>query len=1149
MTVFPKIVFGVLSMSVAVWAQTAEINGTVRDATGAAIPGASVKATQTATGVVRTTASGADGGYVLPNLPVGPYLLEVAKEGFSKYVQTGIVLQVDTTPTIDVSMRVGGVNEQVTVEADAAQVETRTTSIGQVVDSQRVLEMPLNGREVHELIFLAGMANYPGTASLNTVRNYPTVVVSVAGGAPDSVSYSLDGVIHQDPYNNLSLPLPFPDALQEFKVETSAIPAQYGYHSTATVNAVTKSGTNEFHGDLFEFLRNRDLNANDFFNNSARPYKPRDTLKRNQFGGTIGGPIRKDKLFFFGGYQRTSLRSDGTAATAFIPTPDTLLGDFTTLASAACNNGSAKTLPASLGFTNNQIPPSLLDPVAVNILKTIPASADPCGRTNYSQISNSDEDLVAAKVDYTINTRQSLYGRFYAAKLNNSSTYDGKNPLSIASYGINDLDYGLVLGHTFVISPALVNSVRIAANRTNIVKIPDQYKSFADLGANATPAGGENIAVTTTSAFTIGGGAAAPGKSHNGPLWTLGDDFNWVKGSHQITFGGSIYHQQLNYWSGGGVNATGLATFDGSVTGLPMADFMLGRFVSWSQGTLYGFYSRQFYQSLYIQDSWKITPRLTANYGVRWEPYTAVYQSRKEQDLHFDQALFNQNVHSAYYQNAPAGLVFSGDPQYACGNYFNCPKWDKFFPRVGLAWDPKGDGKMVIRAAYGMFGDRMSMLSLSQEQFGAPFGNQVGATGGTLANPWSNYPGLAGGASQPGQNPIPILLARSGFGYAAPDIPFPTFGTYVFSPLNNFHPTYVNQWNLSIQKQLGQNWLLTANYLGTSTIHLVSGENLNASVLVPNTAGTPLGTCPKGVVVGCNSTTNANQRRPLYLQNPAAGQFYSGVGIADDGGTATYEGLYLSAQKRLGHGVTVLANYTWSHCISDPWNQNPTNGGVAPPNARRQWRSNCIGSDLRQLFTLNAVATTPKFSGRALRLLASDWQIAPILTIKSAQLFSVLAGPDQALSTVPGQPANLLSTNPYAANQNVDHWLDKTAFGGGCPIPPTPQPPGCIPFGTYGNLGLNNLKGPGVFQLNMSLSRIFPITEHKAFQLRAEAFNLPNHLNPFTPGISPISGTLFGGQQNQNAPNLGQITYDISGNNGLLPGDYRVIQFALKFVF
>ena len=1115
-------------------AQTAQINGTIKDASGLAIPGAAIKVTQTATGVVRTTLSGADGGYALPNLPIGPYLVEVTKDGFNKYAQTGIVLQVDTNPTIDVAMRVGSVSESVTVKAGAAQVETRTTSIGQVVDTQRVLEMPLNGREVHELIFLAGMANYPGAASLNTVRNYPTVVVSVAGGAPDSVSYSLDGIIHQDPYNNLSLPLPFPDALQEFKVETSAIPAQYGYHSTAAVNAVTKSGTNQFHGDLFEFLRNGDLNANDFFNNQIG--KPRDTLKRNQFGGTIGGPVRKDKLFFFGGYQRTSLRSDGTQSTAFIPTPAMASGDFSAFSGPLKDPSS----PTGQNFPNNQIPKTQLSPVALNILKTMPATTTATGQTSYALVGNQDEDLVAAKIDWQASAKHSFYGRFNSAKLSQGSTFDGKNPLSIANYGFNDLDYGLAVGETWVVSPTLVSSLRVGASRTNIVKIPDKYASWSSLGANVSPLGGDMIAIAA-SQFAIGGGAASPGQSHNGPLWSIYEDVNWVKGAHQIGFGGSIYQQRLNYWSG--VNAVGTANFDGSKTraagalnGYPLADFLLGLPTTFNQGTIYGFYSRQYYQSLYIQDSWKITPRLTANFGVRWEPYTAVYQKFGGQDAHFDPGLFTQGVRSTVYQNAPPGLVFSGDSQYTCGNSFNCSKWDKFFPRVGVAWDPKGDGRMTIRAAYGMFGDRMSMLSLSQEQFGSPYGNLVSAAGGNLANPWAAYGGLPGVTSA-GQNPLPTLANLQGLGHSAANIPFPTFGTYVTSPLSDFHPMYVNQWNLSIQKQLGQNWLITANYLGTSTIHLPSGENLNSSVLIPNTAGTALGTCPPGVVVGCNSTSNQNQRRVLYQQDPSKGQYYAGVGLLDDGGTGSYEGLYLSAQKRFSRGVTVLANYTWSHCISDPWNQNPTGAGVAIPDARRQWRSNCIGTDLRQLFSLNMVATTPKFSSRSLRLLASDWQIAPILTIKSAQFFSVLTGTDQALSTVPGQPATLKSANPYPASQSVDNWLDKSAFD----FPA---------FGTYGNLGLNNMKGPGVFQLNLALSRNFPIAEHKTVQVRAEAFNLPNHLNPFTPGIGPINTTLFGGQTSlNNTSNWYKITQDISGNNGLTGGDYRVIQLALKFMF
>jgi hypothetical protein len=377
-----RILFSLFLTSLAAWAQTSQINGNVKDSSGLVIPGAAIKATQTATGVVRTATSGADGGYVLPNLPIGPYLVEVTKEGFNKYAQTGIVLEVGSDPTVDVTLRVGAVTEQVTVEATALQVETRSQGIGQVVDNARIMEMPLNGRDVHALIFLAGMANFPGIGSLQSVRNYPTVVVSVAGGAPDSVSYMLDGVIHQDPYNNLSLPLPFPDAVQEFKVEWNAIPPQYGYHSTATVNTVTKSGTNEFHGDLFEFLRNGDLNARNFF------ALKRDTLKRNQFGGVIGGPIKKDKLFFFVGYQRTTLRSDPPQNTAFIPTSAMAGGDFSALTARLRDprDPTGQTL-----FPNNQVPLTLINPVALNIWKTMPPTIDASGRTIFGFVSNQDE--------------------------------------------------------------------------------------------------------------------------------------------------------------------------------------------------------------------------------------------------------------------------------------------------------------------------------------------------------------------------------------------------------------------------------------------------------------------------------------------------------------------------------------------------------------------------------------------------------------------------------------------------------------------------------------------------------------------------------------------------------------------------------------
>jgi len=1117
MSVITRVAFGLLFTSAAVWAQTSQINGVIKDSSGLTIPGAAIKATQTATGVVRTATSGTDGGYVLPDLPIGPYLLEVTKEGFSKYAQTGIVLQVDTNPTVDVNLRVGSVSEQVTVEANAVQVESRTTSIGTVVTNQQVAEMPLNGRDPHELIFLAGMANYPGAGSMNSIRNYPTVVVSVAGGNGDGVSYLLDGTIWQDPYNSLSLPLPFPDALQEFKVETSAMPAQYGFHATATVNAVTKSGTNQFHGDLFEFVRNGDLNARDFF--AAK----RDTLKRNQFGGVIGGPIKKDKLFFFGAYQRTSLRSDGVQNTAFIPTPASLNGDFTALASAACNNGVQKTLPASLGFVNNQLPPTLLNPVSVNVAKTFPVTPDPCGHVLYGLVANQDENLYVSKVDYQINAKHSIFGRYMLGKLDQGSTYDGKDPLSINTYGFHDFDYGINIGDTYLISNSLVNSFRIGGNRTNIAKVSDDYKSWNGFGANVSPLAGNIVAITATGAFVLGGGAASPGAQHNGPLWSVIDDLSWIKGSHQFGFGGAIYQQRLNYFSG--VNAVGTATFDGNQTGLLLGDFLVGKPVTFAQGTVYGFYTRQFYDSLYAQDNWKVNSRLTLNYGVRWEPYLSPYNNRGENE-HFDPTLFAQNVHSTVFTNAPAGLFFPGEPQYTSGKYINGPVWNKFFPRVGLAWDPMGDGKMTVRAGYGMYGDRAMMLAGTQMYFSAPFGNNVSVSGANLSNPWASYPG---------GNPLSSLATLQGIGVYAHNLPFPLNGTYVNSPMSDFHPVYMNQWNLSVQRQVGKDWLLSANYLGNSTIHMISGENQNPAVFMG------LGACTIQTATGpvnyptCSTTANQQQRRVYSLQNPAQGQYYAGVGSIDDGGTASYEGLYVSAQKRLSRGVTAQANYTWSHCISDVYNQNPTATGVAPQNNRRQFRSNCVGNDLRHLFSLNLVATTPKFSNRALRILGSDWQVAPILQIKSAAFFTVYSGTDRALTTVASQTPNLVSSNPYPSGQNINNWVSRSAFA-------NPD------LGSYGNLGYNNLKGPGVFQLNMALSRTFAIREKKTIQLRAEAFNLPNHLNPFAPGAAPNAGQA-GANVSLTAPNFGQITNDISGNNGLTSGDYRVIQLAMKFVF
>jgi hypothetical protein len=347
---------------------------------------------------------------------------------------------------------------------------------------------------------------------------------------------------------------------------------------------------------------------------------------------------------------------------------------------------------------------------------------------------------------------------------------------------------------------------------------------------------------------------------------------------------------------------------------------------------------------------------------------------------------------------------------------------------------------------------------------------------------------------------------------------------------------YVNQWNLSVQKQVG-NWLFSVNYLGNTSIHLGTSEPLNPAVFmglgpctlnVANSAGQVVPTNYST----CSTTANQNQRRVFYLQNPLAGQYYAGIGQYDPGGTGSYNGVYLSANKRLSHNVVLTANYTLSHCISDIYDQQTGSNGVSPYNNRRLGRSNCIGADQRQLFTLNAVAQTPRFSDRALRILASNWQIAPILQIKSAQFFTIVPGTDRALTTAPAQTGELLNPNEvYPSNQRVTNWINTSAFA----LPA---------LGTYGNLGQNNIKGPGVFQFNMALSRTFAIRERKTLQMRFESFNLPNHLNPAAPGSPSSPGT-----NSLSSSTFGQIQGDISGNNGLDAGDPRIIQLAMKFVF
>jgi len=1075
------------------WAQTstAQINGTVRDQSGAVLPGADVTATQVATGAKRSAVTNETGSYTLTNLPIGPYTLEVALPGFRTYVQSGIVLQVSDNPVINAILQVGQVSETVEVQANATLVETRSTGVGQVIDNQRVLELPLNGRQATELIFLAGMATpTTGAGLVSNVRNYPTVAISVAGGLATGMTYVLDGGTHNDPYNNLNLPLPFPDALQEFKVETSALPAQYGHHSSAAVNAVTKSGTNDYHGDLFEFVRNGAFNARNAF------ALTRDNLKRNQFGGTIGGPILRNKLFFFAGNQTTIQRSTPTDSISFIPTPAMLTGDFTAVTAPACNTANRQ-INLAAPFANNRISPSSFSPAAMAILKQpgFPTTADPCGTFRYGRKAGSNEYITLGRVDYQASSQHSLFGRYLNARFDQPTDFDPKNLLALLNATLAFRVHSFVLGDTYLIGSNTVNNFRATLNRSVIPKFPPQFFSSSDVGVNTWVAVPKYMRLSVTNGFNIGGAGSTP-STYNTTSFQFSEDLSLVRGRHQIGAGANWIHGELNGVSR--LNATGPFTFNGQVTGLGLADFMVGKPSALTQSNEAILYYRGNYFGLYLQDAWKATQRLTINAGLRWDPYLPPH-TKNGGISNFDPARFAAGSKSTIYKNAPAGLAFPGDaafPGKAAGN----KDWMNLAPRIGIAWDPKGDGQFSVRAAYGLFYDLQSLNYYIGFAQGSPFGSQVTLNfPPSFENPWSSYPG---------GNPFPVPVNSS--------VPFNPFASYETLPFNA-RSTYAQQWNLSLQKQIGTDWLAQANYIGSETVHVWTGNQVNPGVFLG------LGSCTiNGQTFNpCSTTANVDRRRKLYLQDPVNGQYYSSISALDDGGTASYHGLLLSLQRRAARGLTVSGNYTLAHCISDLANAELAVAGVnyMIPDNRRSSRGNCLTADRRHNFNLSTVYQTPQFSAGTMRALASGWQLSSIVRLRGGEYLSITSGFDQALTGAAAQRVDQVLASPYSDVKNVDHWFNSAAFA---------QPV----LGTYGNMGGTNALGPGLIQIDMGVTRSFKVRENQSLQFRAEAFNLPNHMNPMFSTTNPttaINSTLFG--------------------KILTAGDPRILQFALKYVF
>ena len=827
------------------WAQgggNAEITGTVADQTGAAIAGAVVTVTQENTGTRRSVLSNDAGQFTVASLVPANYSVSVAAPRFRAYVEK-FTLLADQIRTLRVQLQLGETTQTVTVEASAAQANTVTPVLSQVIEQTRVVDLPLNGRNAADLTLLV-----PGTVTANghgtqqgTTKQIPgNESIAVNGARPDQISYNLDGGNNEDLMSNTNNPFPFPDALQEFSVQTNNFDVQYGANAGAVVNVVTKSGSNQWHGDAFEFVRNKEFNARNFFAATVDP------LKRNQFGGTIGGPIRKDKTFLFVGYQGTRIRSQSGGQSAFIPTTANLQGDFSAYLSATSPaNPTGKVVqivdPATgVPYANNQIPIAALNPVALNFTKYLPVAGEGInGKAVWANPLGQDFNEIVARVDQTVRGEDKLTFRFYLDRFYNQPTYDGSNVLTIGT-GSTVQSQNYLVSYTWVASPHFVNNTvfnveRTASDRTQGGNVPQLGGMGANLFQLPQSQGGiRSFAVS--GFFSIGQFTDGVFTRNSG---AIRDQATWMHGNHSIMFGGDYEHDQANVRNTDLEN--GSFNFTSDYTGLALASFLTGKLYSFTQTS--GNYSdqRQNVQGLFASDKWHVRPNLTLDLGLRWEPQVPMKEiyGRVEQ---FRPDAWASGVRSSVFPNAPPGLFFTGDSYNGIGvpSTGETGDFNNFAPRGGFAWDVSGNAKTVVRGGGGVFYySRLPGLFGNDASIVPPFSLSTSLTPplGSLSDPLAGHQTFEAGFPQ-----------RFTLATAPRDVQFPTpVRVFGLQPARKWvsPPTY--DWNLTIEHQLPYGSLMRVSYVGTHGSHLRTDIDLNPAVYIP---GSTLSTDQRRVFPG-----------------------------------------------------------------------------------------------------------------------------------------------------------------------------------------------------------------------------------------------------------------------------------------------------------
>ncbi len=1093
---------------------SASLTGQITDATGAAVTGATVTAKNTATNLAQTTTSNAEGLYTIAPLPPGNYVLTVQAKGFARYVQQGIVLGVDISATQNVSLKTGSVQETVTVVENAELINTTTAELGTTVDQAAITQLPLNGRDPSSLVFLApGTTNVIGGSGggegsqpgIQSGFSFPTETgASANGGRQGSTYYLLDGVPHMDNYLLITAPFPNADAIQEFRVITNNFDALYGFAPGAVVSIETKSGSNRFHGGAFEFIRNKDLNAsNGYFSNTSSP----DPLRRNQFGGYVGGPILKDKLFFFANYQGTRESAASLSNFTYTPTAAMLTGDFSGLDTGAnplllCGSkptgADTPTCPfATIGGKVNQLDTTMaqLNQAALTVATTgLPPGTQPNGGVFYPGAALIDSyNEFTGRVDYNISNSQRVTLRTFVDKLVEPSGDIAGNMLSVLNlnpwsqaFGERMEFYNEALTHTWTISPTAVNTVSVF-----------WMQMQAHNSAAVKDSGGQNMCwsryITVNElpgqcymeGFSVGAGGFNGGwtePSQEGrTTYGLYDNFSKTLGKHLLSFGANLQHQYAQEATQ--YPTTPIIGFNGQYTGSGLADWLLGFMSSYEQGAGEIASVAGWQPGFYGQDQYRLRPNLSITAGLRWDPNIApgVAGGRG--------AAFVPGQQSTLFPNAPLGLVFPGDK--GIGNGLMPNTYGYWEPRLGVAWQPHSLPHTSFRAGFGMFTAPLMYSMYNHTADIAPFSPLYSLYGTSstplsLSTPWSQNAGTGD------VSPFP------------PFAPFKPPSTAAFAPpftvpaifAQNFHLGVTQSWNVSAEHEFGQNMIVRLAYVGSESYHQSDIIDQNAGIYA--TGGT----------------------RSTYPNFLAILTDFSNA-------TASYNALQIGVERHLSKGLQFQSNFTWSKTMDTASSGNISFGSNELPDPfNLGYNRGTSALNVPFIWVSNVVYTTPSLSAenQFMRQALGGWQVSGIITLQSGFPFGISGGDgnnnsgalqyEDRADVVPGQSYDV---RQGSKSQWLNKYFNTAAF--------TPNA-----AGTFGNSGKNLFQGPPVKTMDLAFSKNWTIIEGYRLQFRWEMFNALNH-----PSFSNPDNTVTDGS-------FGQIT-------SLGPIPARVMQAGLKFTF